>query len=96
MARKGHTESTKSNRSAIGARVVVRYGSKVQVQEVSSSCSFLSSNDPRIHFGLGNETTAEIEVHWPSGLVERLHVAADQLVTLREGSGQVKGFPFRS
>ncbi len=46
-------EGTKSNRSAIGARVVVRYGGKVQVQEVTSGCSFFSSNDPRLHFGLG-------------------------------------------
>ncbi|MGO9493000.1 MAG: CRTAC1 family protein [Terracidiphilus sp.] len=88
-------EGTKSNRSAIGARVLVRYGGKVQVQEVLSGCSFLSSNDPRLHFGLGGATSAEIEVRWPLGLVERLHVSADQLVTLREGSGQIKGRPFR-
>jgi hypothetical protein len=89
-------DGTKSNRSAIGARVVVRYGDKVQVQELLSGCSFLSSNDPRLHFGLGSATSAEIEVRWPAGLVERLHAAADQLVTLREGSGQVKGRPFDS
>ncbi len=88
-------EGTKSNRSAIGARVLVRYGDKVQVQEVLSGCSFLSSNDPRLHFGLGRTTTAEIEIRWPSGLVERTHAAADQLLTLREGSGPVKGRPFR-
>jgi enediyne biosynthesis protein E4 len=88
-------EGTKSNRSAIGARVLVRYGGKVQVQEVLSGCSFLSSNDPRLHFGLGAAMAAEIEVRWPSGLVERLHAAADQLVSLREGSGQIKGRPFR-
>jgi hypothetical protein len=88
-------EGTKSNRSAIGARVTVRYGGKVQVLEVLSGCSFLSSNDPRLHFGLGSATTVEIEVRWPSGLVERMHAAADQLLTLREGSGQVKGRPFR-
>jgi hypothetical protein len=89
-------EGTKSNRSAIGARVMVRYGGKVQVQEVLSGTSFISSNDPRLHFGLGAATTADIEVHWPSGLVERMKsVAANQLVTLREGAGQVKGRPFR-
>jgi hypothetical protein len=89
-------EGTKSNRSAIGARVLVRYGGKVQVQEVLSGCSFLSSNDPRLHFGLGAATTADVEVHWPSGLVEHLSAAAaDQLLTLREGSGQIKGRPFR-
>ena len=89
-------EGTKSNRSAIGARVVVRYGGKVQVQEVVSGCSFLSSNDPRLHFGLGAATTADIEVRWPTGLVEHIHgAAANQLLTLREGAGQVKGRPFR-
>jgi len=88
-------EGTKSNRSAIGASVAVRYGGKVQVQEVLSGCSFLSCNDPRLHFGLGGATSAEIEVRWPSGLVESLHAGADQLVTLLEGSGQVKGRPFR-
>ncbi len=89
-------EGTKSNRSAIGARAAVRYGGKVQVQEVVSGCSFLSSNDPRLHFGLGSATTADIEVRWPSGLVEHVrNAAADQLVTLREGEGQVKGRPFR-
>jgi hypothetical protein len=89
-------EGTKSNRSAIGARVLVRYGGKVQVQEVLSQSSFLSSNDPRLHFGLGAATNADIEVHWPLGLVETMKsVAADQLLTLKEGSGQVKGRAFR-
>jgi hypothetical protein len=89
-------EGTKSNRSAIGARVLVRYGGKVQVQEVMSGSSFLSSSDPRLHFGLGAAATADVEVHWPSGLAESMKsVAANQLITMREGSGQVKGRPFR-
>ena len=89
-------EGSKSNRSAIGARVLVRYGDKMQVQELLSQSSFLSSNDPRLHFGLGSVTTADIEVHWPSGLVESIKsVAANQLLTVREGTGQVKGRPFR-
>jgi hypothetical protein len=89
-------EGTKSNRSAIGARVLVYYGGKVQAQELMSQSSYCSSNDPRLHFGLGPAMTADIEVHWPAGSVEKLKsVAADQLVTLREGSGQVKGRAFR-
>ena len=84
-------EGTKSNRSAIGARVVVRYGGKVQVQEVMSQSSYLSSNDPRLHFGLGAATVADVEVHWPSGMLEsHTGVAANQLLTLREGVGVVK------
>jgi hypothetical protein len=89
-------EGTKSNRSAIGARVLVHYGGKVQVQEVLSGSSFISANDPRLHFGIGGATTADVEVHWPSGLVERMKsVSANQLLTLREGSGRVKGRPLR-
>jgi hypothetical protein len=89
-------EGTKSNRSAIGSRVLVRYGGKVQAQCVTSQCSFLSSNDPRLHFGLGAAATAEIEIHWPTGVSEtHSGVAANQLVTIREGEGIVKGRPFR-
>jgi len=89
-------EGTKSNRSAIGARVLVRYGGKVQVQEQMSGTSFICSNDPRLHFGLGTATTVDIEVHWPSGLVEtHKAVAAGQLLTLREGVGPIKSRPFR-
>jgi enediyne biosynthesis protein E4 len=78
---------TKSNRSAIGARVVVRYGKRIQSQQLLSQSSYLSCNDPRLHFGLGAETTADIEIYWPNGLQERLtEVAADQLLTILEGS----------
>jgi hypothetical protein len=81
---------TKSNRSAIGARVVMRYGGKVQAQEVLSQSSFYSANDPRLHFGLGTEKLADIEVRWPSGLQERFKgVAADQVVTIKEAAGIV-------
>ena len=56
---------TKSNRSAIGARVLVRYGSRTQCKEVLSQSSYLSSNDPRLHFGLGSVTEADIAIRWP-------------------------------
>ena len=89
-------EGTKSNRSAIGARLLVRYGGNVQAQEVMSQTSYCSANDPRLHFGLGAAATADVEVHWPAGLVESFKsIAANQLLNLREGSGQVKGRPFR-
>jgi hypothetical protein len=90
-------EGTKSNRSAIGARVLVRYGTHVQAQAVMSQSSYVSSNDPRLHFGLGKESSASVEVHWPSGDVEQFKsLPANQLVTLREGVGPVKGRPFNS
>ncbi|HXW93463.1 MAG TPA: CRTAC1 family protein [Terriglobales bacterium] len=83
-------EGVKSNRSAIGARVLVRYGSKVQAQAVLSQSSFYSCNDPRLHFGLGPNTSADIDVYWPNGLRETFKgIAANQLLTLREGAGIV-------
>ncbi len=89
-------EGTTSNRSAIGARVLVHYGGKVQAQCVTSQSSFLSANDPRLHFGLGLTNTVDIDVHWPTGKMETFtRVAADQLVTIRENQGIVKGRPFR-
>jgi enediyne biosynthesis protein E4 len=89
---------TKSNRSAIGARVLVHYGKKVQAQAVVSQASFYSANDPRLHFGLGTETIVDIEIHWPNGHAEKLKaIRADQLVTIQEGSGVIpsKGWPAR-
>ena len=81
-------EGVKSNRSAIGARVLVRYGGKVQAQAVVSQSSFYSSNDPRLHFGLGASKIADVDVHWPNGLVEQFpRITANQWLKLREGSG---------
>ena len=70
---------------------MVRYGNSVQVQELLSQSSYLSSNDPRLHFGLGSFTTASVEVRWPSGLIEKFSsVRVDQLLTLLEGKGPVR------
>jgi hypothetical protein len=81
-------KGVKSNRSAIGARVTVRYGDQVQAQEVLSQSSYLSVNDSRLHFGLGAAETAEIEVRWPLGQVEKLtQVPADRLIYVTEGAG---------
>jgi hypothetical protein len=83
---------TKSNRSGIGARVTVRYGGRVQMQELVSQSSYLSSNDPRLHFGLGAATEVDIEVFWPSGTLQKLlKVAVDRILTLNEGVGVVLG-----
>jgi hypothetical protein len=84
-------QGTRSNRSGIGTTVIVRYGGKLQAQEVMSQSSYVSSNDPRLHFGLGAAETVEIEVRWPLGLVEtHKNIAVNQLITLREGSGSIK------
>jgi hypothetical protein len=91
-----HLVGTKSNRSAIGTRVLVRYNGKVQAQEKMSQTSYCSANDPRLHFGLGEAVSADIEIHWPSGATESIRgVSANQLVLIREGSGQAKSLPMR-
>ena len=84
-----------SNRSAIGARVTVRYGDKIQAQEVLSQSSYLSVNDRRLHFGLGAAAVADVEIRWPLGRTEKLpKVGADQLIEVKEGSGIVRSARF--
>ena len=78
-------EGVKSNRSAIGTRVLVHYGNKTQAQAVLSQSSFFSCNDPRLRLGLGSCTTADIDVYWPSGLHEAFKgFSANRLVTFKE------------
>lgn len=84
---------TKSNRSGIGARVLVRYNGRTQAQELLSQSSFYSCNDSRLHFGLGTAITADVTVRWPSGAHEtHTSVKCDQLITIREGKGIVPNF----
>ena len=76
---------TKSNRSAIGARVTCFYGGKRQAQELTAQSSFYSSNDPRLHFGLGSAMVADLEVRWPCSPVQVLKgVKANQILTIQE------------
>ena len=83
-------DGVKSNRSAIGARVIVHYGGKTQAQAVLSQSSFFSCSDSRLHFGLGNSTLADIDVYWPSGLHETFkQIPANRLITIQEGVGPV-------
>ena len=80
-----------SNRSAIGASVVVSYGGRRQVQAVSGQASYLSVNDRRLHYGLGKAASADLEIRWPNGKLEKIaNVRADQLVVVREGSGVIR------
>jgi enediyne biosynthesis protein E4 len=89
-------KATKSNRSAIGARALVRYGGREQLQEVLAQAGFLSVNDRRLHFGLGHEQTADVEVHWPSGISQNFKgVAANHLVTIDETQGIVDSQPWK-
>ena len=80
---------TRSNRSAIGARVRLMTAAGRQLQEVRGGGSYFSQNDQRIHFGLGASTRIErLEIRWPNGLEEMwADVGIDRIVTLKEGSG---------
>jgi hypothetical protein len=87
-------EGARCNRDAIGARVTLTAGGRRQEQEVRSASSYLSQNDMRLHFGLGQAARVDaIEIRWPSNTrrVERLGpVDANQFLTIREGQGVVK------
>jgi hypothetical protein len=77
---------TRSNRSAIGARVALSTGGHTQVDEVRSGGSYLSQSDLRLHFGMGSAARADsIAVRWPSGQKTVLKdVAVDRVVTITE------------
>ncbi len=85
-----HLTGTRSNRSAIGARVTVVGERRRWVDEVRSGSSYNSSSDLRLHFGLGQEARVPgVEVRWPNGERERFTVAGvDRMVDLLEGSGE--------
>jgi hypothetical protein len=82
---------TRSNRDAIGARLRLTLGPRTQIREIKAGSSYLGQSDLRVHFGLGSAARADrLEVRWPSGRVEILrNVAANQIVTIREGEGIV-------
>ena len=82
---------TKSNRDAIGAQVKAQAGDLVQYDHVRAGGSYLSGNDPRLHFGLGEHKSVDtIEIRWPSGAVEKLqNLKANQIVAIKEGAGVV-------
>ncbi len=77
---------TESNRDGVGARVTVETGDVVQVRQRTGASGYLSQNDPRLHFGLGERTTVDrIEVRWPSGMVQVLeNLEADRVLTITE------------
>jgi hypothetical protein len=83
-------EGVKSNRSAIGARVIAHYDGKLQAQSVLSQSSFFSCNDPRLHFGLATAKSVDLEIVWPTGRQETYKsLSPNRLVTIREGTGLV-------
>jgi hypothetical protein len=81
---------TKSNRDAIGAKVTILASGHKFVQEVRSGSSYISNNDMRPRFGLGNTAQYDrIEVRWPNGNSEVFPGGtADRFVNLTEGQAQ--------
>jgi hypothetical protein len=72
---------TQSNRDGFGSRVQINN----QVRFATASGSYLSSNDKRLHFGLGSAETANIEISWPSGIHQVVRsVKADQFIVIEE------------
>ena len=79
-------KGTHCNRSAIGARVVLKAGSLRMTREVKSGGSYQSQNDLRLHFGLGSARTAEqIQIRWPCGKMQTIrNVNSNQILTIEE------------
>ena len=83
------TVGTKSNRDGIGARLTVKAGGRLRVDEVRSGSSYSSSSDMRVHFGLSQTDKIDfVEVRWPSGLLERFEgFSVNSIHDLKEGTG---------
>jgi hypothetical protein len=79
----------KSPRDAVGATVYLTANGMRQRGDVLSGGSYLSSNDMRVHFGLGDTGKVDqVEIHWPSGTVEKVTLpAVDRIYTITEGKG---------
>ncbi len=88
---------TKSNRSAIGGRVVLEAGGRRQMDEVSSGGSYYSQSDMTLHFGLGQASVVDrLEVRWPSGAVQQWkRVPANRKLVITEGAAQFRQLPLR-
>lgn len=78
-----------SGRDAIGAQLTLVNGGSRQVRTMLRSYSYLASNDPRVHFGLGSGANVDrLEVKWPDGKQETFAVdAVNRVVTLKQGEG---------
>lgn len=83
------------NAFAIGARVAVRTKALRMINEVRSGGSYLSQNDLRLRFGLGSAASADVEVRWPDGHVDRLtNVAAGHRIVIEYGGRIVSSTPY--
>src|SRR5262249_18394266 len=72
-------------RDAYGAKIIATAGGKTFTRWVNPGYSYLSSNDPRVHFGIGSATSVDLQIQWPDGITESFPgVQADQVITLRK------------
>jgi hypothetical protein len=62
----------KSNREGVGARLILETDAGRQVREARAGDSYLTSSDPRVHFGLGGAAFRRLEIRWPSGTVQQV------------------------
>ena len=79
-------EGTKSNRSAIGAKVTLYWNGQQQVQSIMGGSGFASENDRRLHFGMGkNPHIEKAVVRWPSGAMQTMRdLTPDHLYVVKE------------
>ncbi len=82
----------KSPRDAVGTAVYLTAGGLRQRGDVLSGGSFVSSNDQRVHFGIGAADKVDaVEIHWPSGVIEKVVLpGVDKIFTVEEGKGVKK------
>ena len=87
---------TKSNRDGIGVSLKLVADGFTQVEQAKGGMSYMSAQDPRIFFGLGQRSKISVlEITWPSGMVDKLtDVPINQIIAVKEGAGIVaKKFP---
>ena len=81
---------TKSNRDAIGTRVVLHADGKSWIREVNGGNGYSGQSTTRIHFGLGPLAKIDsLEIHWPSGRKDKLAVPVNKITYIEEGKGIV-------
>ncbi len=85
------------NKDAIGARITLKTDKRKLIQEVQAGASYLSQNDFRLHFGLGNgEKIESVEVRWSDGKTEKISgVQSNQIIIISQGKGVLGSTKFR-
>lgn len=80
----------KSNRDAIGARVMLEAGGLTQIREVDGGNGYAGESTRRVHFGLGQATKIDrLEIKWPSGHIQQITVPLNRVSYIEEGRGVV-------